>query len=423
MSRPKETNNCPQGNLFLTPIKNFIKENHELKILAEKLDWEKITDLCAPYYSEIGRKGISVRLMVGLSILQYIHNLSEDRLCKMWLENPYWQYFCGEYNFQHEMPIDRSSLSRWRKRIGDEKLEEILQISLSTAYEFGALESSASCKVIVDTTVQEKMCRYPSEIQVVYDGILDLGKLAKKEGLKLKENFRLSAKKIFLKASGYLRAKQMNRFRRSLKKLKWMLLKLTKRIENARNSAGLEELSSRFEDKLLQGKKVFYQNKDTAARSRIYSWHHPEVECIAKGKSRSPYEFGCKVSLATNLKRSPGGHFILGSLAFHGNPFDGHTLKRQMDQLERISGSKANRIYVDRGYKGHDYEDKKAVFKSGQRRCVTSNIKKELRSRSLIEPIIGHAKHDHRMAKCRLKGVLGDKINAIWSAIGFKLCP
>ena len=330
----------------------------------------------------------------------------------------YWQYFCGENHFQHELPIDRSSMSRWKKRIGSEKLEELLQISLATAHSVGALDAKDVEKIVVDTTVQEKMIRHPSEIQVVFDAIIDLGEQAKKEGLKLKENFRISAKALYFKASGYLRAKQMNRFRKVLKKMKWMLCKLTKRIEYGRIASNKAGLSERFNTKIMLANRVISQTKETPAKERIYSWYAPEVECIAKGKARSPYEFGCKVSIATNMHPGKGGHFILSAKAMHGNPFDGHTLKATIENIEKQTGVTAERVYVDRGYKGHDYERKSIVFTSGQKRGVTNKIRQELKRRSVVEPIIGHVKHDHRMNKCRLKGQEGDKCNAILAAIG-----
>mgnify|MGYP006345360771 FL=1 len=164
--------------------------------------------------------------------------------------------------------------------------------------------------------------------------------------------------------------------------------------------------------------RVISQTKETPAKERIYSWYAPEVECIAKGKARSPYEFGCKVSIATNMHPGKGGHFILSAKAMHGNPFDGHTLKATIENIEKQTGVTAERVYVDRGYKGHDYERKSIVFTSGQKRGVTNKIRQELKRRSVVEPIIGHVKHDHRMNKCRLKGQEGDKCNAILAAIG-----
>ena len=145
-----------------------------------------------------------------------------------------------------------------------------------------------------------------------------------------------------------------------------------------------------------------------------------EVECIAKGKMRSPYEFGCKVSLAINVNRAKAGHFILSARAVHGRPYDGHTLQSTIKDAEQNTGIEVKRIYVDKGYAGHDYENKLKVFKSGQRRGVYGQIKRELKRRSAIEPIIGHLKSDHKMNRCRLKGwLLGDKINAIFASIAF----
>ena len=111
----------------------------------------------------------------------------------------------------------------------------------------------------------------------------------------------------------------------------------------------------------------------------------------------------------------PGSLFM----QFDSNPYDGHTLKSVIENVEKQTGITAERIYVDKGYKGHNYERKLIVFRSGQKQGVTAKIKRELKRRSVVEPIIGHAKHDHRMAKCRLKGQEGDKINAILAAIGF----
>jgi IS5 family transposase len=155
------------------------------------------------------------------------------------------------------------------------------------------------------------------------------------------------------------------------------------------------------------------------SKNRIYSWHAPETECIAKGKVDKPYEFGCKVSVATNLNPGKGGHFVLHASAMHGRPYDGHTLARAINQVTALSGKEPGKIYVDRGYTGHNYENKLRVFKSGQKRGVTDQIKKELKRRTVIEPIIGHMKNDGRLGRNYLKGKSGDCINAVLAACGF----
>ena len=140
-----------------------------------------------------------------------------------------------------------------------------------------------------------------------------------------------------------------------------------------------------------------------------YSWHAPEVECISKGKADKPYEFGCKVSITTKVNRAPGGHFVLHAQSFHDRPYDGHTLNTVLNGLTQITGVNVRRVYVDQG---HDYPNKHVVYRSGQKRGVTAAIKKELRKRSLVEPIIGHLKSDGHLGRNYLKGQLGDQQNA-----------
>lgn len=402
-----------------TPLEEFIDKQHPLVKLANKIDWDFLEETFCKYYKDTGRKGKNLRLLLGLQILSYMKNLSDEGVCALWLENPYYQYFCGEKIFRHKLPIDRSSISRFRGRVEVEDLDKILQESLSVAHKSGALKPSDVKKIAIDTTVQNKAVDSPSESKLLFDGILDLGRAAKKCGLKLKQNYRFVAQDLYRKASGYAHAKQYNRMKKTIKKLKSILYKLTRRIENAMDSSGIkmEDLPINIQERLIRGYRVIRQKGNE--KDRLLVWHASEVECIAKGKVKKPYEFGCKVSLATNVNQAKGGHFILSSMAIHGKPYDGHTLNITIENVIKNTGSIPNKTYVDKGYRGHDYHDKTNVFISGQRRGVTAKIWKELRRRSAIEPIIGHAKSDHKMDGCRLKGKKGDQINAIFAAIGF----
>jgi IS5 family transposase len=154
---------------------------------------------------------------------------------------------------------------------------------------------------------------------------------------------------------------------------------------------------------------------------KIYSLHAPEVECIAKGKAHRPYEFGVKVSVATTLNRSKGGQFIAHVKALPGNPYDGHTLATVLPEMEAQIGASLSRIVADRGYRGHNAppDHRFKVYISGQRRGVTDAIKRDLRRRSAVEPVIGHAKTDHRMGRNFLKGSHGDAANAVLAAAGY----
>ena len=417
--RPDKTNLAYNLNFFETPLEEFIDKRHELVKLSESIDWEYIEEIFVKYYKEVGRKGKNLRLLIGLQILSYMKNLSDESVCASWVENPYYQYFCGEKLFRHKLPIDRSSISGFRSRVDVKDLDKILQESLSVAHKSGALKPSDVRRIAVDTTVQNKAVDSPSESKLVLDAILDLGRAAKKSGLKLKQNYRFVAKWLYRKSCGYAHACQMNRLKKTNKKLKGTLYKLRRRIDNALESKGIEraDMLDTLKERLSRAKRVIIQG--TKDKDKLLVWHAPEVECIAKGKVKKPYEFGCKVSIATNVNQAKGGHFILSSIALHGKPYDGHTLNQAIENVVKNTGVAPSKTYVDKGYKGHDYPDKENVFKSGQRRGVIGKIKKELKRRSSIEPIIGHAKADHKMDSCRLKGKKGDQINAIFAAIGF----
>ena len=135
----------------------------------------------------------------------------------------------------------------------------------------------------------------------------------------------------------------------------------------------------------------------------------------------APYEFGVKVSIATTNARAPGGQFVLHAKAQPGNPYDGHTLRSVIEDTERLTGREIERAYVDKGYRGHDAQNPHRIFISGQKRGVFGAIKRELRRRSAIEPVIGHMKAEGHLGRCYLKGTAGDAANAILTAVGHNL--
>lgn len=145
------------------------------------------------------------------------------------------------------------------------------------------------------------------------------------------------------------------------------------------------------------------------------------MECIGKGKAHAPYEFGVKVSIATTLVRSKGGQFALHAKALPGNPYDGHTLATVIPDMEKTIGNELSRILADAGHRGHNAPDthKFRVFTAGQKRRVTPAIKRLMRRRSAVEPVIGHIKNEHRMGRNYLAGQLGDAVNAILAAAGY----
>jgi IS5 family transposase len=362
----------------------------------------------------MGRPGISIQMMIGLHLLKHIYSLSDEIVCMRWIENPYYQYFCGETFFQFKEPIERSCLTHFRNRIDPKDLEHILQESLGTAFDIGALKLKDLRSVAVDTTVQEKAIAHPTDHGLLLKAVQRLGKAAVKVGIKLRQSYVRVVKSAAIKVGRYLHAKQKRRAKKSLKFMQVRLGRLIRDVE--RKAEKMKELPSLLQESLHKARRILHQKRGD--KDYLYSWHATEVECIGKGKAKKPYEFGCKVSLSTQL-RTKGKHFILQAQALPGKPYDGHTLEGALDQIERMVGRKSSNAFVDKGYKGHKSDTKARVVISGQKRGITEPIKRDMQRRSVIEPIIGHAKNDGLLRRNYLKGTRGDYMNAILAATGF----
>ncbi|MCG8511161.1 MAG: transposase, partial [Rhodospirillales bacterium] len=219
-------------------------------------------------------------------------------------------------------------------------------------------------------------------------------------------------------AGRYAHAKQFKRYNAAMKFLRTRLGRLIRDID--RKIEGDVALEEAFAVPLNRAMRIRGQ-KQRQRGWKLYSWHAPEVECIGKGKARMPYEFGCKVSITTTNKRCKGGQFVLHAKAFHGNPHDGHTLCTVIEETQALTGREIERVYVDKGYRGHDAPKPLRVFRSGQKRGVHGRIKRELRRRSAIEPVIGHLKNDGHLGRNFLKGRHGDHANAVLTAVGHNL--
>lgn len=414
MSQPRDDR---QDDLFGPRLEEIINLRHPLVRLAAEIDWQFL----AGRFSSVCRVGpgqppLPTRLMAGLLILKHMHNLSDEALCDRWVENPYFQYFCGEVVFQHAAPFDRSSLTRWRQRLGEEQIAALLQESLSVAHRAGAIETKDLERVVVDTTVQEKAVAHPTDARLTHRAIEKLVDLAKREGVKLRQSYLRLAKRAAIMVGRYTHAHQFKRARRELKFLRTRLGRIIRDIR--RQIDGNPVLEDRFGPLLDLASRV-RQQEQRQRGPKIYSLHAPEVECIGKGKARTPYEFGCKVSIVTPVTAPKGGQFVLHAKALHGNPYDGHTLGPVTADLERLTGVAVRRIHGDKGYRGHNYPDRFRVWISGQVRRVTKAIRREMRRRAAVEPVIGHLKEDHRMRRNHLKGREGDRINAVLAAAGY----
>ena len=397
-----------QMDLFRPELAKIINPGHEMVKLANVVDWDRLDDLFGETYCpDNGRPGISTRLMVSLHYLKYTFNLSDEDTVKAWVENPYWQHLSGMKFFEHEAPIDPSSMTNWRKRIGEAGAEELLKETIHAGLKTKAVKPSQLKRLNVDTTVQEKEVRFPTDARLYDRARQRLVAAAEERGISLRQNYNRNAKKLILKQNRYAHAKQMKRAGRCTSKLKTYLGRVIRDIER-KQMVPDEELA------LLLHIATRVQQRTRNEKNKIYSIHAPEVECISKGKVHKRYEFGCKVSVAAT---SRGGWFV-GAKAFHGNPYDGHTLADTMDQVKRIAKEPLH-AFVDRGYRGHDYRGAAEVHVDKVRRGRTAkSLWRWMKRRAAIEPGIGHLKREHRMDRNRLKGTEGDMVNAILSAAG-----
>src|SRR5262245_28054092 len=221
MSQPRDDR---QDDLFRPPLEEIINLRHPLVRLAGEIDW----DFLAGRFSSVCRMGpgqppLPTRLVAGLFILKHMHNLSDEALCERWVENPYFQYFCGEVVFRHELPFDRSSLTRWRQRLGEEQIAALLQESLSVAHRTGAIDTKDLERVAIDTTVQEKAIAHPTDARLTHRAIEKLVELAKREGVELRQSYLRLAKRAAIMVGRYTHAHQFKRARRELKFLRTRL--------------------------------------------------------------------------------------------------------------------------------------------------------------------------------------------------------
>ena len=405
--RPKREPEHPQRELFQIDLDRLVDMNHPLVRLGLCIDWSSFEEtLGSTYRPSQGAPGISTRLMVALHYLKYEHDLSDEDVVAAWVENPYWQYFSGMNHFHHELPIDASSMTRWRTRLGDAGAEQMLRATIEAGIAMRAIRPADLKRVNVDTTVQTRAIRFPTDARLYQRMRERLVKAARAEGLTIKQSYLHVGRRLLMQSSRYAHARQMKRARACTRKLKTQLGRVMREIERQ-----VETPSDKLAKLLRTAHRIHAQQ--THDKNKIYSVHEPEVQCIAKGKAGKQYEFGNKVSVAVS---SRGGWFV-GARSFTGNPYDGHTLSAQMKQVEDLIGNKVREAHVDMGYRGHDYDGAVTVHIDKRRRGRTSPaLWRWMRRRAAVEPSIGHLKNEHRLERNRLKGVAGDAINAVLAA-------
>jgi IS5 family transposase len=401
----------PQLNMFRIQLKDLVFEKHSLIILAHKIDWISINKEFEQYYSKEGRPSVPTRTMVGLLLLKSMFNESDENLIPKWVENPYWQYFCGEQFFRHDPPCDPSDLVHFRKRIQKSGHEYLLKVSADLH------GKSAQEKMIsIDTTVQEKDITFPTDAKLAVAILKECWKLADKCNIKLHQSYTRKTSEAKLKLRFGNHPKKKKQARQAVKDLRRYARKVIRQLRNKLAEETLQITKGRFEryDKVLS-----QQKKDS---HKIYSLHEPDVYCISKGKAHKQYEFGCKVSLALTAKTG----IVVGITSFEENKSDVHTLEQTLKQVQYITGKLPEEAICDRGYRGRKMvEDTHIIIPkplpANSTRYEKEKVRVKFRRRAAIEPTISHLKHDHRMERNFLKGIYGDFVNCVLAAAGFNL--
>ena len=404
-----------QDDLLRPRLVDMIDPRHDLVKLAAMIDWDVFEREWAGFFpSGKGRPATEPRLVAGLLYLQHAYRLSDEAVVARWVENPYYQHLTGAVFFQHTLPIDPSSLTRWRGRIGEEGVEWLLTQTIRAAQKSGAIDEDSVKRVAIDTTVMEKAIAHPTDSRLYERAREQLVALAQEVGVELRQSYARLAPRLALQVGRYAHARQFKRMRKSLKRLKGYTGRVMRDLRRHLQDIPDGSLRDRIAAKLALVSHLLHQQPKGS--DKIYALHEPEVDCISKGKARVRYEFGCKVSVATTLDEG----FVVGMRSFAGNPYDGHTLRPALEQVEILTDQRPELAVVDRGYRGHG-EEKTRVLISGTRRGLTPKLITDLRRRSAIEAEIGHMKTDGRLSRCSLKGATGDAIFAVLCACGHNI--
>jgi IS5 family transposase len=444
---------CPAtDDFFRARIDHMIDLRHPLAVLSSRMPWQQIEasvshlfmrkaragvampdlDLFGEAPAVVGRKSnagrprVPLRIMIALLYLKHAFNESDEGVVERWGETPTWQFFSGQAYFEHHRPCDATTLVKFRKLLGDEGVEELLAQTVNVAVELKLIKPQELSRVIVDSTVQHKAIAHPTDSKLLETARTKLVEVAKEAGIDLKQTYAKEGQALGYKAGRYAHARQFRRMRRTIARQRTVVGRLQRDIE--RKAAALTGVAAAVREALqttlARAAQIVMQSgskKAPKGTPKLYSFHAPEVSCINKGKSRQPYEFGVKVGIASTLR----DNLIVGAKAFHGNPYDGHTLAAQLEQaaiLVQDTGIQPTTAFVDLGYRGVDQDNPGVhIVHRGKSRRISAQERQLLRRRQAIEPIIGHLKQDHRMDRCHLKGEIGDRLHAVLCAAGYNI--
>jgi transposase, IS5 family len=447
------------SHLFQDPL----EKNHELLLLAERIDWDELTDRLLPYYSRRGRRPKRIRVMVGLHILKHRFDLSDEEVVQGLHENVYWMGFCGvklqprwggkaggEKGVESCRFLDSSTMTKFRRRLGSEGFRE-----MEDAIREILIRKKRMCprSHFVDTTAQPKHIEYPTDTELLHRGRHRLVRTIKRlcghgvKGIEGVRSFSRLSQKVVVEIHK-LGKDRKERIEAGLRKLSGYAQEVVKRVpevichtekeirdlytKRSHKAAGAVE---RLKEKLASDSKlverVIHQAQERLrgihVPNKVYSLHEPHVACIRKGKRATPNEYGTKVLISVDRHG-----YVVDHQEYASNPHDTELLEEACERWEQIFETPAKELGADRGFHFKEgasvphlaHIEKVAIPTKGKTphpHKETSWFKRLQKQRAKIEPIIGHLKADHGMDRCRYKGFEGDQINVSMASMAWNL--
>ncbi len=401
-----------QRQFLYEGLKEMLNHQEPLYKLAGIIDWEQLDKEFEKYYVDFGRPAKPTRLMISLLLLKQMKGLGDETAVVEWTHNPYWQYLSGAEHFQWNFPCEPSDLVHFRKRIGTEGMQRILQLSVDLHEDKEVQEQ----EVVVDTTAQEKNITYPTDTKLHKKIVQHCVNIAKETGIQLRRSYKRTIPKLICAQRGRNHPRGHKKAIKAAKKLKTIAGRLVREIGRKMP----EHMDDYYSDHLTLYKRVLAQKRGDT--NKIYSLHEPHVYCMSKGKAHKKYEYGSKVSIA--MTKTSG--IIVSALNFEQNIYDGKTLSDVLEDIEKVTDKRPKTAIVDLGYQGRRTINGTQVITSRELRKSQSKYQRRktrqrLRRRAAIEPVIGHLKSDFKLARNYLRGVVGDHINVLLAATAFNI--
>lgn len=394
--------NQDQRDSFKPVLKEICNPKHQLVVLAHAIDWKSIENNFSVFYSNTGTPSKPVRMMAGLLILKYLENLSDERVVAAWVQNPYFQYFCGEQFFQWNFPCTPSDLTHFRNRIGTEGVKFIFEHSV----EINETNISKEDALLIDTTMQEKNITFPTDQELYLKVAAACRNIAEQEGLNLRQSYVRVEKVLKQDIKFGHHPKRRKKARKAKARLKTIARRLVRDVYKGLKKKGL--IGEYAEILGVMGLIIEQQKGDS---NKIYSLHEPEALCIAKGKVHKQYEFGNKVSIGI----LPKSGIVASVFSYIKNIYDGHTAEETLELARKTTNIPFKYLVADLGYKGKINTGETLLINPSSK-MQTASLKKRkkklLKKKAGIEARISHLKHQHRMLRNYLKGALGNEINA-----------